>query len=63
MVILTAKVIANLEMDDIRIGAVQPWCFFFVVDVEGEADRGYVIVCVGMSVLCSYSLQVGLPSS
>lgn len=29
VVILTAEVIANLEMDDTRIGAVQPRCFFF----------------------------------
>lgn len=63
MVILTAKVIANSEMDDIRIGAVQPWIllFFSKWDVEGEADRGGVIACVSLSVSCSYSLQVGLP--
>ena len=62
MVILTAEVIANSKMDDIRIGAVQPWCFFFFFfflhfkDAEGEADGGGVIcVCVGFPVLCSHS--------
>lgn len=56
MVILTARVIANLEMDDKRIGAVQPWWWFFFLFIRGRQRW-----CVGFSVLCSYSFQVGLP--
>lgn len=51
MVILTARVIANLEMDDIRIGAIQPWWWLFFPLWEGEADRAGLTVCVGFSVL------------